>query len=46
MTRLRSDGSFVFKTTFYQRGAVQVGAVYAGDDSHRPSRGAATVTVR
>lgn len=45
-TQLRPDGSFVFKTTFYRRGVVQVGAVYAGDGRRRPSRETATVTVR
>ena len=45
-TQLRPDGSFLFKTTFHRRGAFKVGAVYAGDDGHRPSRDTATLTVR
>jgi hypothetical protein len=42
---IRSSGSFSFATTFYRRGVVQIGAVYAGDGRHRPSSGRTTVTV-
>ena len=45
-TPIRSNGSFTFATTFYRRGVVQIGAMYAGDDRHRPSSGRTTVTVR
>jgi hypothetical protein len=45
-TRVRSDGSFYFATTFDRRGVAQIGAMYAGDERHRPSSGAATVSIR
>jgi hypothetical protein len=44
--RLRSDGSFTFTTMLYERGVVRVGAVFAGDARHRPSKAMTTVTVR
>ena len=45
-TSIRSNGSFAFTTTFYRRGVVQIGAMYAGDDRHRPSSGRTTVNVK
>jgi len=45
-TSIRSDGSFSFPTTFYRRGVFRIGAMYAGDDRHRPSSGTTTVSVK
>jgi hypothetical protein len=45
-TPIRSNGSFSFTTTFYRRGVVQIGAMYAGDDRHRPSSSRTTVSVK
>ena len=45
-TSIRSNGSFSYTTTFYRRGLVQIGAMYAGDNWHRPSSERTTVTVR
>ena len=44
-TRLEADGSFVYVTTLHRRGVMRIGAVYGGDDRHRPSRDTITITV-
>ena len=45
-TRLRANGSFSFATTFFRRGVIRIGAMYAGDDRHRPSSGTTTVGIK
>jgi hypothetical protein len=44
--RIGTNGSFAFTTTVYRRGVTRIGAVYGGDDRHRPSTNTTTLTVR
>ena len=43
--RIGANGSFALTTTVYRRGVVRIGAVYGGDDRHRPSSDTTTLTV-